>query len=280
MTEREASTVDGPAVGGTPGTLAERVRAVPFWWHSIDLGSGVVTPGAKDAEYLRNEVHQLRLPDLEGKSVLDIGAWDGFYSFEAERRGAERVVALDYYMWALDIAGWMELRTELHAKQATIPEPHTVPHLWRPGDLPGKQGFDLAREALDSGVEDAVADFMAVDLESLGQFDVVLYLGVLYHMESPLEALRRVARVAREVAVIETEAIALPGVERPLCQFFYSDQLDADPTNWWVPNEQALEDMCLAAGFSRVECFVVRGPSDFERRRGPSRLRLAAHAWK
>ena len=279
MTEREPSTVDRPS-GRRGGELAERVRAVPFWWHSIELGDGVVTPGAKDPEYLRNELEQLRLPDLEGKSVLDIGAWDGFYSFEAERRGAARVVALDHYMWSLDIGGWMRLRADLHARHATIPEPHTVSDLWRPEELPGKRGFDLAREVLGSRVEDAVADFMTVDLDALGRFDVVLYLGVLYHMESPLTALRRVARVAGELAVIETEGIALPGTDRPLCQFFYSDQLDADPTNWWAPNVQALEDMCLAAGFRRVECFVARGPADFERRRGPGRLRLVAHAWK
>ena len=76
--------------------LRTEVSSIP-WWHSIDLGDGVITPGIDDSP---RKLHRLRLPqDLTGKSVLDIGAWDGFFSFEAERRGASRVLALDSYAW-------------------------------------------------------------------------------------------------------------------------------------------------------------------------------------
>ncbi len=61
------------------------------WWHSIDLGDGVVTPGYKSPELLETELAALRLPDLAGRSVLDIAAWDGYFSFAAERLGAARV---------------------------------------------------------------------------------------------------------------------------------------------------------------------------------------------
>jgi len=70
--------------------LQARVDDVAFWWHSIDLGHGVRTAGHKSADALRAELDALALPDLTGKSVLDIGGWDGFFAFEAERRGAAR----------------------------------------------------------------------------------------------------------------------------------------------------------------------------------------------
>ena len=62
-----------------------------FWWHSIDLGGGVVTPGAKSPAHLAAEWEALRLPELGGKSVLDVGTWDGYFAFEAERSGAASV---------------------------------------------------------------------------------------------------------------------------------------------------------------------------------------------
>src|SRR6204780_4689052 len=81
------------------------VDSVPFWWHSIDLGDGLVTPGHKTPDVLARELEALRLPDVRGRSVLDIGGWDGFFAFEAERRGARRVAVLDHYMWSMDILG-------------------------------------------------------------------------------------------------------------------------------------------------------------------------------
>jgi hypothetical protein len=81
----------------TQRELEDLRDSVPFWFHSIDLGQGVVTPGAmKSAALLSEENKHLHLPNFRGKSVLDIGAWDGYYSFLAERGGASRVVALDH----------------------------------------------------------------------------------------------------------------------------------------------------------------------------------------
>jgi tRNA (mo5U34)-methyltransferase len=252
--------------------------SVPCWWHSIDLGHGVVTRGHKTPEVVRAELASFRMPDLNGKSVLDIGAWDGVYSFEAERMGAARVVALDHYAWAIDL-----MRAADYWQQATRigqapPEWHTVPDVWHPDTLPGKKGFDTAHRALDSKVEAVVADFLTVDLDALGDFDVVLYLGVLYHMRDPLGALQRVARVTRDVAVIETAGITVPGREDlALCEFYSTNELGNDPTNWWAPNPKALEGLCLAAGFRRAE--VVNKPAwrPFSKFR---RCRHIAHAWK
>src|SRR4029079_19449183 len=82
--------------GWTPEALRAEV-ATRTWFHTIDLGDGVVTPGHKDT---RDEVRHFRIPDdLTGTRVLDVGAFDGFYAFEAERRGASRVVACDHWSW-------------------------------------------------------------------------------------------------------------------------------------------------------------------------------------
>ena len=76
----------------------ERVREID-WFHSIDLGDGIVTPGREGATAAKLE--RIGLPEsLAGRSVLDVGAWDGFFAFEAERRGAERVLATDWYCWS------------------------------------------------------------------------------------------------------------------------------------------------------------------------------------
>ncbi len=238
--------------------LEEMAQSVPFWWHSIDLGNGVITNGFRSREYLTYELQSLQLPDLQGKSVLDIGAWDGFFSFEAERRGAKRVLALDHYVWSLDIAGQFKYYKECQ-EQGVVPEQYHQTPYWRPSELPGKQGYDTAHRTLNSKVETLVADFMEMDLNKIGTFDVVLYLGVLYHMENPLEALKRVATVTKEVAIIETEAVVFPGYEHlAVCEFFESNELSADVSNWWAPNQKALIGMCRAAGFKRVE--IILGP--------------------
>ena len=227
-----------------------------YWWHSIDLGNGVVTNGVKSAYHLANELQSLRLPDLRGKTVLDIGAWDGFYSFQAEGLGAKRVLALDHYVWSLDLPATFKYWDE--CKQlGVIPQQHHKMPFWQPSELPGKRAYDTAHQALGSKVETLVADFMDIDLDEIGTFDVVLYLGVLYHMENPLQALKRLAAVTGEVAIIETEAVVFPGYQHlAVCEFFESNELNYDVSNWWVPNEKALAGMCRAAGFSRVETIV------------------------
>jgi len=234
--------------------LAKASEGVGFWWHSIDLGEGVVTPGRKSAELLAGEWDALDLPDLAGKSVLDIGAWDGYFSFEAERRGAARVVALDHYVWSMDLPRQQQYWAEC-MEAGAVPGPyHERPDLWKPGELPGKAGFNTAHRCRGSKVEAVVGDFMTIDLDRLGTFDVVLFLGVLYHLRHPLLALERLARLTRELLVIETEAVALPGFEHHgFCEFFESNELNGDVSNWWAPNRRAVVGMCRAAGFGHVE---------------------------
>src|SRR6188508_1707208 len=191
------------------------------WYHTIDLGQGVVTRGVDNTP---ERLPRVQLPaDLSGKSVLDIGAWDGFYSFEAERRRASRVVATDFYAW--HGAGW--------------------------GTGKGKAGFELARTALGSRVEDVDVDVIDLSPERVGTFDVVLFLGVLYHVPDPLAALTRVSSVAADMLIIET-VVDMIGIRRPAAAFYPARELNDDPTNWWGPNHAAVHGLLHAVGFTHV----------------------------
>ena len=204
------------AMSGTD--LQERVAA-HRWYHSIDLGNGLVTRGIDDTPL---RLARVQLPaSLAGRTVLDIGAWDGFFSFESERRGAARVVAADYYSW--HGGGWG-----------------------------AKAGFELAREALGSRVEDVDVDVMDISPERLGTFDVVLFLGVLYHLRHPLLALEKIAAVTNGLLILET-VVDLVGLGRPAMAFYPGRELNADPTNWWGPNHAAVVAMLQTVGFDDVQ---------------------------
>lgn len=201
----------------TGADLRSRVDAIR-WYHTIDLGGGVVTRGVDDSPL---RLARVQLPEsLRGKTVLDIGAWDGFFSFECERRGAARVVAADHFSW--HGTGWGT-----------------------------KAGFLLARQALRSRVEDVDIDVLDLSPERVGTFDVVLFLGVFYHLRHPFLALERVASVTREYLILET-VVDLVGFRRPAMAFYPGRELNNDPTNWWGPNVPAVTGMLESLGFREV----------------------------
>jgi len=231
-------------------TLRTRVAALD-WYHSIDLGRGIVTPGMSKNVVLSGS----EFPDVAGKSVLDVGAWDGFYSFLAEQRGAARVVAFDEYAWCLDFHARQRYWDESD-RAGLIPDYRKDEDFYDRDQLPGRRPFELAKEALDSKVEPLVGDLLRVDPGELGVFDVVLYLGVLYHMPEPLTALQRLRAVTADggTAVIETEAVAIPDHEdEALGMFWAGKELNEDFGNWWALSEPALHGLCRAAGFRTVE---------------------------
>jgi tRNA (mo5U34)-methyltransferase len=195
-----------------------REVAATKWWHTIDLGNGVVTPGIDPTPA---RLRELQIPDdLTGLTVLDIGAWDGFFSFEAERRGASRVLATDSFCWGG--GGWGT-----------------------------KAGFELARRALGSRVEDLDIDPLELSPSRVGTFDLVLFLGVLYHMRHPLLALERVFSVTRGQLILQTQ-IDLSAIDRPALAFYQGSDLNNDPTNWFGPNPPAVAAMLRAAGFTDI----------------------------
>jgi tRNA (mo5U34)-methyltransferase len=218
----------------------EKVRAEIAdvnWYHQIDLGDGIVTPGVDDTP---NRMAPLELPsDLSGKSVLDIGAWDGVFTFEAERRGASRVLATDSYCWGGE--GWGT-----------------------------KEGFLTASRILGSRADDLEIDVMDLSPDIVGTFDLVLFVGVLYHLRHPLLALERVASVTGEQLIFDSHTAKVEDPD-PVMLFYPGTELNDDPTNWWGANPPAVEAMLREVGFRRIE------------RKHPELIqegRLILHAWK
>ncbi|HEV2369832.1 MAG TPA: DUF1698 domain-containing protein [Acidimicrobiales bacterium] len=240
------------------------------WYHSIDLGNGIVTPGDSKTTPYGAPV----LPEMHGRTVLDIGAFDGYYSFAAERAGASRVVALDHYMWGVDIDRRNGYWYRCNERDVIPDRRRDDADFWDPS-LPRRRPFDLAHHALRSRVEPVVMDFMAGRLDRLGAFDVVLFLGVLYHLTDPIGALERLRMVTRGVAVIETEALTVAGHESDLLvRFIAGDELNGDHTNWNQVTEPALHALCRVAGFGRVETVV--GPPESG---GEDGYRIVVHAF-
>lgn len=212
----------------SPHAIQERIATVPHWYHRIEVAPGIITPGVHDSAAA---LSVLQLPDdCHGMRALDIGARDGFFSFELERRGAE-VLAIDY-----------------------MPETAT--------------GFAVARSLLGSSVRFELANVYDLNAERWGMFDLVLFLGVLYHLRNPLLALDRVREVCKERMWLESYVIdnaALDPVSGkliplqkigqrltsiPIMQFYARGELNKDFTNWWGPNMACLKALANAASFS------------------------------
>jgi tRNA (mo5U34)-methyltransferase len=222
-------------------TLRARIDALAPWFHNINLGGIWTAPDHFLGDYPGRKFQRFAhaLPaDLTGKSVLDIGCNAGFYSIEMKRRGAARVLGIDW--------------DDRYLGQAR-----------------------LAAEAL--AFEDVEFAKMSVyDVGSLGErFDVVIFMGVLYHLRHPLLALdlirehvaddllifQSLTRGAKDVADIapdydfnEPDAFDEPGYPK---LHFVEREFAHDWTNWWVPNRAANEAMLRAAGFT-----IESGPHD------------------
>jgi tRNA (mo5U34)-methyltransferase len=219
--------------------LVEAVAAVT-WFHQIKLAKGLVTPGTDESAA---KLRRLHLPEsFAGRSVLDIGAFDGFFSFDAEQRGAAEVLAIDSFIWDQTGPGF------------------------------GKKGFELARKVLKSKVRDLRLEVMDIGVETVGMHDVVLFLGVFYHLEDPILALRKIASVTREMLVLETETM-FTLLNRP--EMFYTPGYLGDITNQWFPTPALVRDMLKNVGFRRVE-LVERHTTNWI----PWRGRASFHAFK
>jgi len=220
--------------------LRRRIAAIRYWYHRIELPGGVVTPGwapvNKDA---------YRVPaDLSGKTVLDVGAWDGFWTFEALRRGASRVLAVDDFS---DLLGQLEDRQG------------------------GWETFDLCREALGYDEARCQRDEMSVyelTPERVGRFDIVFFFGTLYHLRHPLLALDRLAAVCEEAIYVESAILddyspyrgglgkGYPGGQ-VVAEFYPGAEYGGNPTNWWVPTLPCLAMMVYSAGFPWVHAWKL-----------------------
>jgi len=217
-----------------PAEIERLVAGHGRWWHEIELAPGIVTPGQDSNRMKLPLLDELGLPrDLRGLRALDVGCSDGYFAFEMEQRGAT-VLAIDF-----------------------VPETYT--------------GFSVARRILGSSVEYRMDNVYNLSPDSVGQFDVVLFLGVLYHLRNPLGGLDAVRSVLKEggqlflstMMIDEHLLLADRTVTRladlspllsdvPLWQAYPGGALNGDFTNCFAPNRAALVAALEEAQF-RVE---------------------------
>lgn len=234
----------------TTDEIEKRVDELGPWFHNIAL-SGVQTApnhflGDYPASKWKNFQHAVPA-DLTGMSVLDIGCNAGFYSIAMKRRGASRVLGIDH--------------DEQYLEQARF-----------------------AAQVLDLDI--SFQRLSVYDAASLGErFDVVLFMGVLYHLRYPLLALdllrrhvvkdwfvfqsmlrgsRTVPHIAADYPFGERNIFDMPGFPK---MHFVENSYSEDPTNWWIPNRACAEAMLRSAGFAiesapEPEVFVCRCAPD------------------
>ena len=220
----------------SPGEIQRRVSELGEWFHNMNLGGVDTAPNHFLGDYpaLKWRSFEHSIPrDLRGMSVLDIGCNAGYYSIEMKRRGASRVVAID--------------TDERYLAQARF-----------------------AAEV--NGME---LDFRRMSVYDVGaleeKFDIVLFLGVLYHLRHPLLALdllhehavgdllvfqslmrgsRETAEFAPDYPFTETRIFDNSAYPR---MFFVEHEYSHDWTNWWIPNLACAQAMLRSAGFEIVE---------------------------
>lgn len=215
---------------GSGEGLAAAVAANPLWYHTLELGPGVVTPGWFD---LRPIVDRMPWPDVRGKNCLDIGTYDGFLAFELEKRGAARVTAVDIsdhelWDWPADI------RAKGPAYLASVA-----------GEK--GHGFSIAREALGSNVEKVECSVYDLDADGLGKFDVVVMGSLLLHLRDPIRALEAIRGMC-DRWFLSADGID-PGMtlRLPRAPAF---RLVGKDVQWWLPNRAGYHRMIELAGFS------------------------------
>jgi len=220
--------------------IRRRAEALGPWFHNIILNGVPTAPNHFLGDYpaVKWKTFADAIPqDLTGKNVLDIGCNGGFYSIEMKRRGAERVLGIDF------------------------------------------DDEYLAQARFAAGVTGSDIEFRKLSVYGVGalreKFDVVLFMGVLYHLRHPLLALDLIhEHVARDLFVFQSMQRGSDEVE-PIAEnphFWEVEQFDRpgypklhfierryadDPTNWWVPNRACAEAMLRSAGFE-----ILNHPED------------------
>lgn len=213
--------------------IAERVRALGEWFHNMDLGGVATAPRHFLGDYPRCKWREFAhaLPaSLAGKTVLDVGCNAGFYSLEMKARGAERVVGID--------------ADECYLEQARF-------------------------AAAVNGLSIEFRNMNVYQVAELGErFDLVIFMGVLYHLRYPLLALDLLREhvvkelflfqsmlrgaagglsVEDDYAFEDTAPFNQPGYPK---MHFVEHSYAKDPTNWWIPNKPCVEALLRSAGFS------------------------------
>ena len=224
------------ATTSDPAAALKLIATHHAWYHVIQVAPGVTTPGFADLRALAARV----MPEsLAGKRCLDVGTFDGFWSFEMERRGAKEVIAID-------------LET---GSDADWP-PNTREQIEREVEAMGAEwgaGFRIAKELLGSKVERVVCSVYDLSPERIGgPVDYVLCGTLLQHLRDPVAALERIRETLvpkGDLLLIETYSAPLTQRHRgrPVAEF--RPAIPKSLFTWWVPNLAALHGWAATAGF-------------------------------
>lgn len=237
-------------------TLQERVAEIPYWYHKIDLGNGVVTPGwaplAPDAYGVPD--------DMKSERVLDIGAWDGYWTFEALKRGARHVTAIDDFS---DTCG------ELINAERTA---------WDSFDLCAEVlGYRKKTERIDGDIQHARLTWL--------YFDRVFIFGVLYHLKNPVLALENCFNALKPGGWIHCETAILDNLTsgytgKPCdsngcyAEFYPTNEYGCNQSNWWVPTLKCAAAWLKGVGFEDIESWkLTETPQSLAECRGFLRAR-------
>ena len=239
--ERERSSAPVGSELSFDDWIRSQVENEDYWFQKIRLREDLATPGWSDPKI--EKLPHYGLPeDLSGMRVLDIGCAEGFFSFEAERRGAAEVVSIDSF-------------------------PESV------------RRFNICRAALGSRAIPYLCNVYDLDPETFGTFDLVLFYGVLYHLRHPLLALIRILSVCTGTMLLQTAIHEEPGLSHQPMAKFHPHGMESgpeeegkrlfDPTIFWLPNRECVRALIDSAGFVKIETitededapFVVRAQS-------------------
>jgi tRNA (mo5U34)-methyltransferase len=224
----------------------ERVAAY-YWYHTVDLGNGLVTPGDYD---FRHSVDRFPFPaDMSGMTVLDVGSATGFFAFEFERRGAlvTSVELPSIADWDMSSSDRERTLTKLKAwvgadDLATVDE--VIVH----------GGFGFCSEMLDSKVKRCLSSVYDLTPQSLGgeDFDLVFVGDMLVHTMAPLKALDVLASLCRGTMIISQDLPEFGG-DTPVMLYYGGGHPEGDSRSWWHPNEACWTQMLKWLGFADVQ---------------------------
>jgi len=234
-----------------------------YWYHSIDLGNNLVTPGVFDFRVNMEEYHFPK--NMNGISILDVGAATGFFSFEFAKRKAIVTATELPTLLELDVFPGQSIKTVLnkvtkYSKDYGYQEPEKLNHelLYK---LLLIEPFEFCKQHLSLSVNRRFVNIYNFSEETLGQstFDWVFIGDVLLHTINPLQALASAAKMCKDTLVIAQHISESPD-DRPLMHYVGGDDIENDDSAWWRPNLSWFKQTLKKLGFKSIE--MVGGFND------------------
>lgn len=227
----------------TPQQIAElqsKVAQIQSWYHRIDLGDGVETPGHfRMADYLEYYGFPER---MDGMRVLDVGASTGFFAYEFERRGAAEVVAVELPSWGDH--DWTPRYRRQFAQKSSSEQQNIDREVMR-------DGFTIVGEAFGSRrvkrIWKAIYDLRAQDL---GQFDLVFSGAMLMHVRDPILGIQRMRECCRDDGrLIVSISTTMPDATEPIARFVG----EWNQCNWWQMSPRCLDEVLTCCDFGHID---------------------------